>query len=634
MTLICLHTQAKKSYKWDVPICPRCNATIHTGAEEQCPACGYGMARADSIFGMNDVEFTRVVDEAGALTHQERMELLRYLAGLERRISPVALCVYITDHGQPQEFRPHAHWVLNHARIHHPSFGKREQMRAIEDAELRERRPGEARPVEETPSWISSTWQNFCDWLRDICLPTPPPTRQDWMLILVLDVQLEIACFTWGYMLDPYVNPDKITSTIISARLQFRERAFMNALKLVMKKAAGQLALATRKVNKTLRQNTRRKLKSLALFATLGTALCAPHAQAQDAPAPAAEAPAETPAETPAPQPAPEPAPPVVPGVPAGYNVEPRWSSTDYAELMSGNLPNGLNLLMPGGKQRSTSGTTTPTSTSSPGGRTRTETENEESDTTVPGRYCRLYLSPHGTALRDPQQLLTDVEREDISHLLRELNANSKFHIYVSIFKAGQEIPCEVSAANLVRNIAEPGQYTVLLQYCLGEPPVIDIGYREITPTDDQIREWQEALRRCISISGSGVEGLMASIHCLHGIITPLSANFTPLDTDSAHRVTRVILPAEEEIKIREITWKDEVKAWVLAGGATPYVIALVASEAMCWLIYFLFMWNRSCGRLYESEPDYRLASRYGAGVSRFVRYLEGKEAGKEKKPL
>ena len=36
-------------------------------------------------------------------------------------------------------------------------------------------------------------------------------------------------------------------------------------------------------------------------------------------------------------------------------------------------------------------------------------------------------------------------------------------------------------------------------------------------------------------------------------------------------------------------------------------------------------------GILLETRPDYRLASRYGAGVSRHVRYLEGQEAAKTK---
>ena len=128
-----------------MPICPKCSSSFHNGAVEMCPACGYSIEQANRILGEGQVEFTRVVDAAGALTHQERLELMRALEQMERRIRPVALCVYITDVGQADELRTHAHWILNHARIHHPSFGKREQLRAIEDAELRERRPGESR---------------------------------------------------------------------------------------------------------------------------------------------------------------------------------------------------------------------------------------------------------------------------------------------------------------------------------------------------------------------------------------------------------------------------------------------------------------------------------------------------------
>ena len=99
-----------------MPICPKCSATIHRGAEDACPACGYDISQADEIYGEGLVEFTRVVDAAGALTHQERSELMHALEQMERKIRPVALCIYITDVGQAQELRTHAHWILNHAR--------------------------------------------------------------------------------------------------------------------------------------------------------------------------------------------------------------------------------------------------------------------------------------------------------------------------------------------------------------------------------------------------------------------------------------------------------------------------------------------------------------------------------------
>ena len=183
-----------------------------------CPACGYSIEQANRILGEGQVEFTRVVDAAGALTHQERLELMRALEQMERRIRPVALCVYITDVGQADELRTHAHWILNHARIHHPSFGKREQLRAIEDAELRERRPGESRPAQEPEqNWFTRGWTALREFVMDALHPLPPPVRHEWMLILVLDVQLEMACFSWGYKLDPYIDPDRINTCIKSA---------------------------------------------------------------------------------------------------------------------------------------------------------------------------------------------------------------------------------------------------------------------------------------------------------------------------------------------------------------------------------------------------------------------------------
>lgn len=627
-----------------MPICPKCNATIHPGAEQQCPLCGYSMLRADKMFGSNDVEFTRVVDEAGALTHRERTELLNTLANLERRVSPVVLCIYITDRGKLQDFRSQAHWVLNHARIHHPSFGRREQQRTIEEVAMSERKPGEARPMpdEEEPGWLTRNWQGFCGWVRDLCLPTPPPVKQEWMLTLVLDVQLEVACFSWGYMLDPYINPDRITSCIVGARLQFREREMVTALRLVMKAATAQLAQATRRVNKTLRAAaTRRKSYALPWLLSCSLALAAaPSARAQqpdppaENPAPAA-APANPAGGTPAaeqPQPEATPAPePVVPGVPAAYNIEPRWSSVDYRHLMSGRLPECYNRLMPGGVQRAAEPAADKRSAAQ---RRRDSGENAESDTRVPGRYCQQYLDPHGTVLRDPQQLLTEVERADVMHLLRELNAHSRFHIYVSVFKNGQEIPCEVAAPNLVRQIAQPGQYTVLLQYAVGEPPSVDIGYKEIEPTPEQVRDWSDSVRSRVMTAGGGGQGLLDAVRCLHAMLEPVSAAFTPLNPDSATGVRKLDLPLKPKPKEKKVSWKDKAREWIEAGGANSYLAAGGVMAALLGLVWWFIYWNRSCGRLLESEPDNRLASRYGAGVSRYVKYLEGKEAEKEKKPF
>lgn len=325
-----------------MPICPSCSTTIHTGAEDRCPACGYNLARANALFKDGEVEFTRVLDGAGALTHQERIELLRTLEDLERNISPVALCIFLTDHGKAQDFRTHAHWILNHARIHHPSFGKREQRKAIEDAELRLAAPGEKRHYADvSPGLLERLWTSIKTYVRDAWHPMPPPVRQEWMLILVVDVQLEMACFSWGYKLDPYVNPDSINSCIVGAKLQFRERAMVNGLKKVMKAATTRIALDARKVNRRLRRNAMGKgLRALLLGAmVLGlcqTAEAAPTTGNTRKPAATSAGknttkPAAKPATKPTPKPAPKPAgKPKATPVPAP--VAPALADDDVAE--------------------------------------------------------------------------------------------------------------------------------------------------------------------------------------------------------------------------------------------------------------------------------------------------------------
>jgi len=594
------------------------------------------MERADLLFGTEDIEFTRVVDEAGALTHRERVELLGYLENLERRVSPVALCIYITDDGRQREFCQHAHWALNHARIHHPSFGRRQQAATLEEAPLRERLPGETReeqPKEtEEPVGMARFWKDTRSRLRDLCLPCPPPVEPEWIFMLVLDVQLEVACFSWGYMLDPYVSADKINTTIVNARLQFRERAMLTALKKVMSGAVKQLATAARKGNRDILRRARKRghIPSLLATAGLGAALMVPEnagAQSPEPTTPPATNPAaESPAAAQVP-PTPE-APPVVPGTAAAYNAEPRWSSTDYVHLMSGRLPEGYNLLMPEGHQRTT--TEAPAQNLLPVRIQTEDTGTTESDTKVPGRYCKPYLDPRGTALRDPQQLLTDIERADVAHVLRELNAHSRFHIYVSVFRSGQEVPRELAATNLVTNVAQPGQYTAMLQYGVGEPASIELGYKEISPGDERLREWQETVRRSVVAAGGGVEGLLAGIRSLHACIQPMEASFVPLTPETSGSVRKIQIPLQPPAKQEERSWRDNAKAWVLSGQGLPYLILGIVGILLAGLAGWAIYWFRSCCRLYATDPDYRLGSRYGAGVSRYVRYLEGLTEKKE----
>ncbi len=636
-----------------MPICPRCSATIHTGADDQCPACGYSLLRANDIFGDRQVEFTRVLDEAGALTHQERMELMHLLENLERNLPPIGLCIYLTDNGQVQHIRTHAHWILNHARIHHPSFGKREQRKAIEDAEFRERRPGDSPepfPLQEQ-GFLSSFWNGIKDRWRDTFHPYPPPVRQEWMLILVMDVQLETACFTWGYMLDPYINPDSINSCIIGARLQFRERAMVTGLKKVMRSVVHNIALEAHSVNRRLRRRvTSPPAAPLLLAGALLLPLSAESTAQEPLPPPApvqlvqddtAEEVPPAPATPSAPVTEASPAPSAPQPAAAQNNPDiPRWNAEHYKLLMAGELATGYVSLFPAppeptAEEDKKGKNSKPKKTERTPRSTRRGRDNRESDTTVPVQYHAAYTQESFSGLIDPQGLLNTMEQNDVLYVLNELNTRSNFQIYVTLFKGTQQIPTDMTTANLLTATATRSDYAVMLRYPLGLPSAIEIAYKGIPEEKINRTEWLEKVRTAAASDGEGgLNGLLAALHSISDSVSPISREFSTADTGHNIKLPPVInIEYRPEEKKEDDSFKKKLTDIATDPINLPYFITLgvIILLGLLTLAYY-FLVRRKGAILLETQPDLRLSSPYGAGVSRYVRYLEGKEASRVKR--
>lgn len=551
-----------------------------------------------------------MLDEAGALKHHERLELLRALEDMERYIAPIALCIYITDDGRAQDMRAHAHWVLNHASIHHPSFGRREKSRAIEDAAFAELQPGER--ASAAPAAPTGWWQRMRGMLRDAMHPYPPPVRQEWMLILVMDVQLEQACFAWGYMLDPYINPDSINSCIIGARLQFRERDTVGGLRRVMRLAVSRIAAQSHGVNWRLRRAA--KLMPLVVGAAVALHPGSVVAQA-DSPWGEDDAAEEVVDEVPA-SAAVKPAPQTSSaGAPASLVEPPRWGAEDYRHLLSGELSGAYRMLQsPGGASRPESG--------APRGARGRATE---SDTKIAKHYYPAYNVADSSSIIDPQKLLSSVEWADVGHALSTLNAHSPYHLYVGIYRRGQEVPLELAVGALVRAVAKPGEYAAMILYGIGDTPELDLGYHEIRLSDEDRHAWLEQVRQAASNLG-GVEGLVAAAHELHACLAPVAAELPPLAQQSVVHVPLIPLEMRDDPVADEVTLRDEIQAALNNPAMRPVLWTLGGIAAFIGLVGGFFWWHRRSGHLLQSSPDIRLASPYGAGVSRTVRYLEGKE--------
>ena len=556
-----------------------------------------------------------MVDEAGVLMHSERRELMEALEDMERNIPPVALGIFITSHGKLKQFRPHAHWALNHAVIHHPSFGKRESVQAIEDADLavgsgRSRDHDQAAETAPLKEW----WKQLRKRIRDFVHPYPPPVRQEWMLVLVLDVQLEVACFTWGYMLDPYINPDSINSSIVGARLYFRERATSVGLHKVMKAAVAQLAARSHGVNKRMRKPILMRSAVVTLGLLSGSLQAVPpipddevaeevtEDAAKGSPAPSAVQPAESPSEE-------------TGGNAAAPQAAPQWSPTDYRRLLAGEMPEAYKMLTD--------------STVSPPPPAKTVPSRDGSDRRISKRFYRGYADAQGESLIDPQQLLSSPERADVDYALRKVNASSGYHLYVALFRKGQELPMELAAGALARSVAQPGEYTVMLMYGIGDSPQIELGYHEMELTDENRHAWLDKVQRAAIVRGGGVEGILAAVQELHTCLAPVAEQLPPLEQRSDLQVPLVPIEMREDDEAEEVTMGDELRQMMGNSAMRPIGMALGGMLSLAMFALGIAWLRRRSGRLLKSEPDVRLSSPYGAGVSRNVNYLEGREEKK-----
>ena len=135
------------------------------------------------------------------------MRLNALLEKLERRIPPVLLSVYFPNILEPFSLIPHSFWTMNHLTVDEAGF------------------PNHQGPLDP-----------------------------QWLLVLVLDVRTDTACFMWGYELDPYVESDLINKSIMKARIPLRESMLLQAAGAIMKNA---VQLVARKARSKVRHPMR-----------------------------------------------------------------------------------------------------------------------------------------------------------------------------------------------------------------------------------------------------------------------------------------------------------------------------------------------------------------------------------------
>lgn len=619
-----------------MPICPQCRISFHKGASDQCPACGYKLGNAEKRLGQGMVEFSRVLDAAGLLTFDEWQHLVSFLERLERRLPPVALCVYLTDRGMEQELPMHAHWILNHAKINHRSFGQRDAKIALEEGGLQmgidipemqneaAEAPPEARRAHRRQQKPARQRTSFWEGCHHLLYPTPPPVQKEWMLILMLDVQLEQACLSWGYKLDPYIDADSIHECVAKAYTLFRDRRMLAGIECAMNHIVKRLAGTALQVNANLRKARAQQkqqpplsplysaqgesLKNIVLL-MCGLGLMGSSLSAQDIlnPALAASKPFK--------------------GRAAGVESFPTWSSQESALQARGQMAGSSRVLF------------APPPIAAPDLEALVIDEDEDEDLSFDGSArgpessltrlpaWREHLPPlSGDLLIDEGHVLSDLERCDIGQQLLSLNAHKPYRLYVHILDASVEKARTQSAENFLPQAAQLGEKALLIQYTLGVPDAIDIAAQSLALPAEELAAWRAQMIARAEGYRSERDIIMRLVEQAAGLLQQQGTKLPPGGRDTTLYLPKLDLnlsPQTEQEQGAVLTRTDSTASRPSFEQMAAYLY-LFLSCCICTALFFLYQFlRRRTVRLMDTPSDYRLSSPHGAGVGIAIPYAE-----------
>lgn len=657
-----------------MPICPQCRCHFHVGAKDQCPECGYCLPEAEAQLGYGVVDFPRVLDAAGILSRDECVHLIQFLEKLERKIRPVALCVYITDRGQREELAMHAHWILNHAKINHKAFGRRDRRLAIEDSKMQMSfTPKSERELAE-PAHHDSPRKHqhglrlikkLMDAYYHLFYPTPPPVEKEWMLILMLDVQLARACFSWGYKLDAYVNGEELSSKIPCAYTKFRSKDILSGIKKIMRKVTSHIAGNACDINNMIRRDKRQQYRQ-----QIQEALAEAKQQqypdpldplAQPAPEPTprqkgsspragagmslllaalllSPAPDALAQEVPSLTPLPQAAPSQFLGSPATEASFPTWSSHERQLQAQGRMASSSRILLAPAmsfapivaKPSEEAAAEKPTDKKTAGktSKSKAKTPAPAPVETPPSLKAWLPASPHlaGSHLIDDEHLLSDLEAQDVLRQLDLLNANKGYHLYLCVADARQGQTPEMSTAAMLPLVVAMGEQALLIQYAIGGPVTIELGGQGLSLPAEQLAQWQAQLNAQVGRILHPRDAMMKACELASALLLTQAPHMRPGGVDDTLYLPKLEMgiagvDAAKEVKIEEHPMKE--KFLTLLTEWMPY-ICIGISSILCTLGYLLIRWwSRRKAVLIETPVDLRLAAPHGSGVSPSVLYKE-----------
>ena len=178
--------------------CPRCVQRIHRAAEG-CPHCGFTLADADAIFGVDDVRLRALTDAAGLMRRDEQRRVEAGMEDFNRRFPQLFIAVHTGSFSGVSNLRQFGFWLLNRG--------------AFEDVAVD--RPNEAG------------------------------------ILIAIDAEAKAAGITHGYLLDAFLEEEDTFQCLSRAHSYWLEGRFADGLV----RAIGQLETLLKKRCRQARRN-------------------------------------------------------------------------------------------------------------------------------------------------------------------------------------------------------------------------------------------------------------------------------------------------------------------------------------------------------------------------------------------
>ncbi|MBC7980134.1 MAG: hypothetical protein H7Y36_06180 [Armatimonadetes bacterium] len=248
--------------------------------------------------------------------------------------------------------------------------------------------------------------------------------------------------------------------------------------------------------------------------------------------------------------------------------------------------------------------------------------EDSESGIEVSEEYLADYFAEKPKEhLVDPQGLLEERQKKDLSAFLSHHAKDSSIDIYIYVFGTNQEIPGDVREEEIVERLYSVGKPALVVYYYLGAPQRSDIYLSPIITDAVSAAEQNRALQSSVMRAFASVN----PVEQLEAFLVQMSIRTYWMErmTEGTAEAGMEMIPEGEKArylnkKAKASPEEMELPGWVKLAAASLIAacgaILAIWSARMCWH-------SKQRYRFPEFEVEPRLGGNHAAGVGAVISF-------------